>query len=371
LAPRPTQLLLVFAALSASCDRPPPTCAAGQCGSQASSKQTFQTWVNRKVDVLFVVDDTPAMAPHAAALAAGLADTAQQLIGASPRSSFHVGFIRAGTCDQSTRGATCNVGASEQFLRSQWCGTVTNVGGPNGFAEAFTCLGDLGASDCGPAQPLAAAVQALASPARPGWEGFLRPDAYLMMVIVAATDDTSGPPGSPTPVSTFVDAVTALKQQSGQVLVSVIGPADCAPDEVQAPRLADFASQFGGTSLYIGLCSGNLPYAVDRIVQFLNIAQSLCVTNVRDTDLDAPGLQASCTFEDRMLAPDGSWTSTSLPSCATSGPPCWELLGAGACGGYQLSVQSGADWCDEAGQQFTIECLSCADPNDPACALPR
>ena len=74
-----------------------------------------------RLDLLFVIDDTSAMAPHAEALAAGVAAMAQQLPGdTNRRSSLHVGFVRAGGCDTSTRGAACGISAPEQFLRWEW-----------------------------------------------------------------------------------------------------------------------------------------------------------------------------------------------------------------------------------------------------------
>jgi hypothetical protein len=366
---RARQLLITLAVLIASCDQSLPTCAEEQCSSQVSWKRTFQTAVNRKLDVLFVIDDTPAMAPHADALATGLADTAQRLLDARPKLSLHIGFVRAGTCDQTTRGGACNVATPEEFLRSEWCGTITNA---TGLADAFTCLGDLGASDCGPAQPLAAAAEALGPPVGPGWEGFLRQDASLMIVVVAATDDASGPSGSPAPVSSFVDSIKALKPDPSEILVSVVGPGDCAPSDVPSPRLAELANWFGANGLYIGLCNGQLPAAFDRVLDFMGDGlEPVCFRSVRDTDLARSGLQASCTLEDHV-ARDGTWTSASLPGCDAAGPPCWRLIrsdGPG-CAGYILDVQRGADWCDEAGQNITVECLGCADATDPACAPP-
>jgi hypothetical protein len=53
-------------------------------------------------------------------------------------------------------------------------------------------------------------------------------------------------------------------------------------------------------------------------------------------------------------------------------PTIWSLSpGGGWCDGYALNLQRPTDWCAEAGTNITIECLSCADPNDPACAVAR
>ena len=126
--------------------------------------------------------------------------------------------MRSGRCDQSTRGAACGVAAGEQFLRAEWCETVTNFSGA--LADALACVGDLGATDCGPAQPLAAAIDALATPPRPGWEGFLRPEAYLMIVVIAAGDDASAQPASD-----VARLIQSSKADPSQVVVSAIVPA--------------------------------------------------------------------------------------------------------------------------------------------------
>jgi len=356
----------------------PILCDGGRCATQTSWRQTYEFPThnahNRSVDILLVVDDTSAMAPHASALAAGLAGIGQQLAYPGPINSLHIGAVRAGSCDASTRGLACGVGgvgSPEQFLRSEWCHTMTNFS--SAFPDAVACLGDLGASNCGPAQPLATAVQLLAGPARAGWEGFLRPDAYLMIVVIAAQDDASGPPGSLTPISELAAATKALKPDTSQILVSIIGPGDCAAGDVPGPRLTYFMSEFGAFGLYMPLCSGEWSRAVERVTSMTNQAYPPpCVRgDVRDTVPGTPGLQASCTVEDSQLTASGSRITSGLPSCDQSAPPCWRLTPGAAwgCVGYSFVIDHDPDWCFEAGNSGTIECLGCADANDPACAV--
>jgi hypothetical protein len=93
---------------------------------------------------------------------------------------------------------------------------------------------------------------------------------------------------------------------------------------------------------------------------------------VRDTDLDTPGLQPDCIFEDHLRAPDGTSTTAILPSCDVAAPPCWSLSPAREwCDGYLLNIERPTDWCSEAGTNITIECLACANANDPACVVAR
>ncbi len=349
----------------------PGLCEDGSCHTQAWSQRTFQSFFDPKVDLLIVVDDTSAIAPHLDALAAGFADMARQLQDPGPKISLHAGFIRAGGCDARTRGATCGLEASEEFVRSEWCQTISNFNYPADLSGAFVCLGDFGADDCGPAQPLAAAVRALAGPPLPGWAGFLRPDAALMILVVAAKDDATGAAGSLAPVADLVAAVKALKTDPSYVLAAVIGPGGtCAAGEEPAPRLTEFVNSFGANGLYYPLCGGHLGEALYRAMPNLNIdLLPPCFASVRDTDPDAPGLQAECAAEDTVRGPDGTWVTGRLPSCDAAPPPCWRLLpNAGYyCHGYIAMVDRGADWCEAAATSTTLECLACADANDPAC----
>jgi hypothetical protein len=92
---------------------------------------------------------------------------------------------------------------------------------------------------------------------------------------------------------------------------------------------------------------------------------------VRDIDRQAPGLQASCTVQSVSRNPDGSQTTSQLPSCDTGPPPCWRIGPTTCFGqGWIFSVEEPTDWCFEAGINLAVECLACGDPHDPACALP-
>ena len=117
----------------------PILCDGGRCGTQTSWRKNYSWSINRNVDILFVVDDTNAIAPHAGALATGFADMAQALqnLPQGPP-SLHVGVVGAGNCPARNRGLACGLTAPEQYLRSEWCATTTNF--PGAFTDAFTCL---------------------------------------------------------------------------------------------------------------------------------------------------------------------------------------------------------------------------------------
>jgi hypothetical protein len=62
----------------------------------------------------------------------------------------------------------------EQFLRAEWCEQITNFSGA--LPAALACLGDSRDDRLWTGPPARAAVDTLATPPRPGWEGFLRPE---------------------------------------------------------------------------------------------------------------------------------------------------------------------------------------------------
>jgi hypothetical protein len=371
---------IVAATLVAGCGDPSPIlCGGAPCPSERTVTNTFQTSENNQLDILFVVDDTSAIAPYATALANGLVEMAAVLRGLPDVPSLHVGFVPTSVCADaaSSRGAECGLPSPIQYLRSETCRQVTNFAGT--LDSAFSCLGDFGESGCAPAQPFAAIERTLSQPL-PGWEGFLRPTAQLAIVVLTASEDASGPAAAPDPVSRTVDFLRGLKvDPASQILVSMIGPADCtatADPGVVPPRLLAFAESFGANALYYPVCADHFGPALATVVQRLDVLiKPPCFERVRDIDPATPGLQPECVVTDTVAQPDGSSTTTLLPSCDQSSPPCWSLRsGAGSIGcGDKLvvSVDHGSSYCPDNVVRTRFECVGCLDPNDPACAQPQ
>jgi len=155
---------------------------------------------------------------------------------------------------------------------------------------------------------------------------------------------------------------------------SAIVPASCAAPGAPTPRLAEFVAAFGANGVLVDLCGGSVAPALMRLGDNLSsFIDPWCALNVRDTDPATAGLQASCSVEDHVIGRDGSLTTSWLPGCDVASPPCWRLLPSGSgCGaGTAFAIDRGPAWCHEASTYGTIECLSCADPRDPACQPPR
>lgn len=371
-----------------------PACGDGGCGSEETVtwKMTGASF-DGDLDILFIVDDTSAIAGSEASLAAVYPQIAQ-LFGRFPGGlpALHLGVAAASvgsppSCDASTggpprtRASDCAVtgAGSGQFLTTNSCGYGPSFTGS--FADALSCLGDLGTTGCGPAQPLTAAREILtaSSVAGSGWTGFLRPNAYLLLIFVAAQDDASGPSDDLTDVTAFASYVRGLKVDPYQILISAIATsASCAGGSTTAaPRLSAFVSAFGSNGIE-GCTPGDLVSDLGSLL-FWNggEGQPKCLTGIRDTDPATPGLQADCVVEDRVTRTDGFWSENLLQSCAVSTPPCWAFTpgtggSAGACPGRLLfTVERGSDFCPQDSDISTVAtCLGCLDPADPACQLP-
>ena len=197
-----------------------------------------------------------------------------------------------------------------------------------------------------------------------------------MIVVVSAADDASGQPGQLNEVLDLAARAKQLKADPSQVLVSIIGPGDCAPGDAPGPRLTDFVNQFGANGLYVGLCSGQFGAAIQRIGEFTNEGlRPPCASHLRDVDLETPGLQPNCTMTRTSSFPVGAIMTRRFPAATSAQPPCWRLGPPGSCSGgvagQIFDIQFEPDWCSEAVTSFTVECLTCADANDPACATSR
>lgn len=180
------------------------------------SNETFETEANDRVDALFVIDDSPAMAAmHDKLLGAFpsfITAFASPSRGGYP--DLHVAvvttslgggrFANVPGCEAGGEGArdgafrhpaAAGLAAGDTFMRFN--GSPLNFAADPGVV--FSALADVGTGGCPYPQPLAAARRALAraqDPADPDNGGFLRADARLLVVVVTDQDDCSVPADS-------------------------------------------------------------------------------------------------------------------------------------------------------------------------------
>ena len=159
----------------------------GACEWQTTITKTFQQSINRELDVLFVVDDTAAVAPWVDALRADIRRwPARSKVWNTAFPTLHIGFVRASRCAPQTRARDCGIATPDVFLRHETCGRISNFSGS--LADIFACLADFGTQACAPAQPLEAVRDVFAQPPPAGWAGFLRPTAALQVIFIAGQD---------------------------------------------------------------------------------------------------------------------------------------------------------------------------------------
>jgi len=174
--------------------------------------------INRDLDLLFLIDDSPSMADKQANLAANFdkfINVLRSIPGGLP--NVHIGVV---TSDMGTQGPPPSFGPTVGAGQVGACSGVGKDGQLQTFGAPITGLyivdtkdpitgaptqnydsskidlatlfGNIakgaGARGCGFEQHLAAVLRALENPAN---GGFLRPDAYLGIIIIADEDDCS------------------------------------------------------------------------------------------------------------------------------------------------------------------------------------
>jgi hypothetical protein len=381
-----------------------PTCGDAGCGWEPTVTFSFDGGAAlygsaRPIDILFVVDDTPAMVGVEASLVAQLATFAQvfQALPLGPP-AMHVAFVpatlpSADCAPPSPHGTTCGLAAGDQFFSVDFCGIDQNGSGTPG--DAFTCLGSFGAQGCGPPQPLEAARRALggdpAGGALTGRSSFIGAGSSLQIVFVTAQDDASTRNGELAALGDYVTFFKSLTADpANDLLISVIGPERCASGAPVAatptPRLDQVAGAVGPNGVAVSICDANLAVAFRAsAAQSGVLILPPCLAGIKDTDPVSPGIQPDCFVDDEVVEADGSQRRTRLTVCDPDAPvpPCLSLLSADAPGApiinkclpgslapYVLRAADPVSTCGPYSTHDRVTCVTCADPNDPACAGP-
>ncbi|HEY3355080.1 MAG TPA: hypothetical protein VGQ83_17635 [Polyangia bacterium] len=214
------KVLIVAVLLALGCGKEVPVGGSPPVSS-TNPTQTFPDSGN-KLDLLFVIDNSASMDPKQETLRKYFPHFMEPLNGLVNGTDLHIGIVTSdlgggqftpascatlggdqGALQNTPKGETC-AGAhlndpNERFLayRADNDGVATNFTGTIG--DAFACYAAVGESGCGFEQQLASAQAALAGCtvaggcAQPANEGFLRPDAFLAVIIITDEDDCSAP----------------------------------------------------------------------------------------------------------------------------------------------------------------------------------
>lgn len=293
-------------------------CAActdeGSSGSGVEGTTHVETYVlpaapAPTLDLLFVVDDTTAMAAHRQPLAAVPAQLEALLASEYGNvGSYHVGVI---TTDAAGGGALRRSSAvADAFVVYDHAFSGTTVNYQGSFASALASLMPSSAAGTATNQPLESTRLALGNAAN---AGFLRADAFFGLVTITASDDAS--PSTP---ADYAAALKATKAEPTNVYAVGVVPST-------APRLAEHFAQLPNRSEIHSIDDADYAEALAAFARlYRRTLGYACNRAPLDLDPAAAGGQYDCSF----VWIDGA-TERRLPSCTRAvGEPCWELVTA-------------------------------------------
>jgi hypothetical protein len=177
----------------------------------------------KKMDIVFVVDDSGSMSTAQAKLKANFPLMVNALNTFKTKSNADLDYRLAVTSTDTyrtdyTRGgkggfvsaASCSVGPARAWLER----TDPNV------ADAFGCRAVLGTSGDSTEKPLAALMMAVTDRTADQNKNFLRDDALLAFFILTDEDDSSGPAVTPIKVIQQLDVVKKLRGRWAGAVIS-------------------------------------------------------------------------------------------------------------------------------------------------------
>ena len=262
-----------------------------------------------KLDILFVIDDTTAMAAHQDALTGLPGELEAQLTTTILNvASYHLAVV---TTDAAGGGVLRRSDAvADAFIVHDdgYAGPDHNYDGS--LADAFASLVPASAASTAANQPLETMQLALGAAAN---AGFLREDAALGLVTITASDDASS-----ATVAEYASALKAVEADPTNVVAIGIYPPG-------APRLDAFHAQFPNRSETHSIDVASYADALGLFAQlFKTTLDYACNPAPADLDPVAPGLQWDCSFVSVL---DG--VEHLLPQCGDEVTgPCWELVTA-------------------------------------------
>lgn len=253
-------------------------------------------WSRAPLDLLFVIDDSPAMAPFQAGLATSFATFASMLEnspGGVP--DLHAGVITADPSDggvargapQVTGGFLSTVPRLDGSREQNFSGTLR---------DALVTAAGVGTRGAEIMQPLAMIQRALDG--NPANAGFLRDNAYLAVVVITAREDRSA--GS---VAAYASFLQRLKTDPARVIVSAAfntEPGSQACTAEAAPRLAELLAQFPYRSSLASLCSTDLAALSSGLEEHTDqvpLGVACLTTALADADTVHDGAQYQCAVE--------------------------------------------------------------------------
>jgi hypothetical protein len=298
-------------------------------------EQTLPETPAKKLDMLFMVDNSLSMQPLQAKLTASfptLIQTLKTLPGGLP--DLHIGVVSSsmgagrfdsvdipscphggdgGRLQWMPKGTCVSGGPTDHFIATGPAESIKNY--PGTIEQAFTCIAALGDQGCGFEHQLESMAVALGARGQIPQEnqGFLRADAALAMVMITNEDDCSGPANSD------------LYDPSSRYVADPFGP-------LSSYRCNEFGHLCGGARPPRSSTAGNVALTacvsaedgvLNRVSEYATLFQGLKAdpTQVFLTAIAAPPSPYAVTFGPASLPdePGGLWPSVQHSCMAASG----------------------------------------------------
>jgi hypothetical protein len=255
---------------------------------EATYGKNFQQTINRNVDMLFLVDDSSSMRLSQDNLLQNF-PTFMTTLQNAPQGlpNIHVAVISSdmGTAGISDISGCDGSGGKRGIFQYTPRGTCTasgldmgatfikDIGGVRNYQgmlpEVFTCIAALGETGCGFEHQFAAILRALGADGQPAPQenqDFLRPDAYLAIIMITNEDDCSATPGVP-----------LFDVTSNTNIASQLGP----PQNFRCNEFGHFCDDGSGNSVH-----------PNRNAPNQDMTQTVTYTNCRSNDSEGYLLSA-------------------------------------------------------------------------------
>jgi len=180
---------------------------------ETTFSKTFQASINRNVDLLFLVDDSSSMTNSQTNLLNNFPDFMTELKKPPGLPNIHVAVVSSDMGAGDACNSTTNKNGIFQYSRRGTCAAtnlaagatfISDIAGTRNYTgnleDVFTCIAALGEGGCGFEHQFAAITRALGADGRAAPienQGFLRPEAYLAIILITNEDDCSASPGLP------------------------------------------------------------------------------------------------------------------------------------------------------------------------------
>ncbi len=313
---------LTLVALACCVEPTPPI--EPQVTSHVAGMEFLPTTAN-KIDLLFVIDSSPAMAAHRAHLAAKLPLLMDHLGGLTQGlPDLHVGVITANGDGQMhgrgemTGGFLSDAPEIDGSRTKNYAGTL---------AEAFRAYADVGIESAAPSRPFEAVELALGPGIDPPGinPGFERPDSHLVVVFVTGSDDA----GSENVVDHVERILMRRTDPTRIAAIAISGPrtGTSACGATAAPRIHGFVELFTNRNAAASICDDDLSPAISIVDSLIKKTLGLpCWEDApADVDLTSAGVQYDCSAY--LYDRNDDATALVLPECGASPTtPCWRIF---------------------------------------------